>query len=369
MVKRRSLAITLFVTVILCIFPALGIPSEKTMANTSSFEYRPVTALAWSSNNGLLAIAANEMPEAEDAPFYPKLTVVERASGNTVLQLPFEQHWSVIESLYWRESDQEIVAVSTSGQLTRVYAQTGMKEDLWDLIELVSSASFHPHERVVALALNARNGIFVDIRHELTGTQLQRVQFASPSIIDWIGWSPDGSRLAFLNRAGEGHIYIWDGAAANLERVIPFLPPNSSAIPSGAWSADGTMLAIATLQYRDPDGQYPARDAIIFSVQTGTALHSMQGASNVYPIAWSRTRNQIAGVVRNYGRPTDEISIVVWNGDNGEQVEIRKQNAADADIIDWASNGDIVVGYTLTYDQWITNPSTTQIVFLPPKSE
>jgi Tol biopolymer transport system component len=53
-----------------------------------------------------------------------------------------------------------------------------------------------------------------------------------------ITWSPDGSRIAFVNDDGDDEIYVVDGDGTNLRKLTDNVSPDYSP----AWSPDGTRL-------------------------------------------------------------------------------------------------------------------------------
>lgn len=93
-----------------------------------------------------------------------------------------------------------------------------------------------------------------------------------------IGWSPDGSRTAWIAPDG---LYVGDGSAANARRIV------SLPVTSAAWSRDGTRLAFTT------------RTGVSVVNADGTGLHAVAGggADNV---SWSFDSSTLAWVAGGF---------------------------------------------------------------------
>lgn len=127
-------------------------------------------------------------------------------------------------------------------------AGTGGKVFVWDT-ETWTVAAFTEHRKYVSAVAWAPRGNVLAIGEPpgtillidaSTGKQTSRLP-GHPEGISWLGWSPDGARLASIG-TDDRVVRIWDVGRGT---VAP--GPSHGRIATAAWSPDGRRLAIADL--------------------------------------------------------------------------------------------------------------------------
>lgn len=135
-----------------------------------------------------------------------------------------------------------------------------------------------------------------------------------PDGVSQVRWSPDGSRLAFFGmRDGSEAVWTYDMAASTLSRVCDYARGNgvlSMAADWLAWSPDGRRLAFVGTAERPPPADplvvsrilYKSRTALsdtrhahLFVVDAagGTARQLTSGSFDEHSIDWSRDGSEL----------------------------------------------------------------------------
>jgi serine/threonine protein kinase/WD40 repeat protein len=117
----------------------------------------------------------------------------------------------------------------------------------------------------------------VAIMDAASGELLQKIE--PPGGVNWTAWSPDG--LQILTTGPSGRAIIWDVRAE--EMVLDLFPEEyGDFLYAGAWSPDGTQVAIWASNYLH-----------LFDTRTGEALQKIATTNGTWDLDWSRAGDKI----------------------------------------------------------------------------
>jgi WD40 repeat protein len=169
---------------------------------------RIVSALSWSLDGNQIAVASYE--DYETTWGNVTLQIVDVNTSQVIRTLLYDpSNIPIIEFLAWRQLAHEIIAGNNANQLTRYDAQTGAVIATYQSTDnYMSSTSLDVGgTRISSIGLSGE----LDIRDLLTGQVTSTVSSAASN---WIGWSPDGGKLATASQ--DGVVRIWDATTMNL---------------------------------------------------------------------------------------------------------------------------------------------------------
>ncbi|HEX2987325.1 MAG TPA: hypothetical protein VHS06_04050, partial [Chloroflexota bacterium] len=120
-------------------------------------------------------------------------------------------------------------------------------------------------------------------------------------------WSPDGSKIAYLNDKGTEYpgLYLMTAEGDNPHR-IDFLDHSTQAVERPAWSPDGTKIAVANYVTNGAKGQI-----WVLNLDTGRWTAVTNAPDGAYDPAWSPDGEWLAFTMRSgkandiYVAPTD----------------------------------------------------------------
>ena len=121
----------------------------------------------------------------------------------------------------------------------------------------------------------------------LSEADLPRMIWATPSLPRW---SPDASRIAFVQRQEDGASYVMDPDGGNPRKVV-----DDGRTESPYWSPDGSELRFVATQYV-PTGENSVREATgVHAIKTdGSGLRMMAELEHPGFTAWSPDGSRIA---------------------------------------------------------------------------
>jgi RTX calcium-binding nonapeptide repeat (4 copies)/WD40-like Beta Propeller Repeat len=105
----------------------------------------------------------------------------------------------------------------------------------------------------------------------------------------WVGWSPDGTRIAFLTRADTVALYVVEPDGSGLRR----LTTSPLVVPFGlepVWSPDGTVLALVTWET-----QQASSDIWTFAVDGGGSRRVTADGLNEDSVQWASPETIVYG--------------------------------------------------------------------------
>lgn len=190
---------------------------------------RPVFGLDFTSDGGLLAVAANEQPI--------RLFRVGLAGERAVLT-PIERRFELIKagvaSLDIAPGDATLACAGEGGvRLWRL--ADGTELATFPVLGASRSVRFDPAGERLAMT----NGAAIEIRRVSDGALLRRIE-ASASSVECVAWRPDG--LEFASGDGAGRIALWDPASGEPRGE---LPPQARELRSLAYTPDGRQIVAA----------------------------------------------------------------------------------------------------------------------------
>ena len=224
----------------------------------------------------------------------------------------------IIDSLAWHPVTQELFVGNQLGEVKRY--QVGTNDLLATYHHNGTSAKAMSINRIgtrIAIVGSGLSVHDVELRRivgsvEIKNASTQRV--AS----EWIGWSPNGIKLALVG--WDGVARIWD--AATLQQIQALDSQTSRRMWSGAWNSDGTKLATG-----ETGGAIR-----IWDVNTGQQLRTIESTHlNVVQLAWRLHSNQLASI----GGSTIAH---VWDTDTGLIVDTHEMSALIGAIA-WSPDG------------------------------
>ncbi len=208
------------------------IAGERTLARYAAGAGR-VTAVAWSKDGAMLAIASGQPARSGEVRLY---SVAPDASGSTSPSRTIAAHAELIQALVF-SPDGKWLATCSYDRLIKIWeTSTGnLLRTLKDHSDAVYGLAFRPDGKLLASVAADRS---VKIWDPANGARL----YSLGDSTDWVyavAWSPDGKRLA---AAGvDKSIRIWDISPAEGKLVLSAFA-HEKPILKLAFSTDGTTL-------------------------------------------------------------------------------------------------------------------------------
>ncbi len=172
--------------------------------------------------------------------------------------------------------------------------------------------------------------------------------------VNYVSWSPDGSKIASAQGYNDKTVKIWDSSTGSL---IKTLTGPTTSVSSVSWSPDGTKIAAGSNEVRiwdnngnlirtisgvsassvewSPDssllvyGGTGSNSAYIINVSTGSTLRTLSGHSNyILSVSWSLDGSKIAS-----GSSDDKIKI--WNASTGTLLKDLSGHTGDVEGVSW----------------------------------
>lgn len=228
-----------------------------------------VRGLEWSPSGDQLAYAT--LPKG--------LYVWDQDSDITT---SYTVYGSAVEGVAWSPDGSQIAAATTRG---RGCSSTRHHIEIWDVLSPQTSTVIYLNiagcgltsivwnpTNADQIAVGDRSGgtLIVDV---VTETSLHYIKSPSITVTHSLAWSVDGQRLAI----GGDVVQILDTNSWQLLRTIEQGPAKDLN-----WSIDG-RLAIADFT-----------QAVIYDVEQGQILETLQGQYHVNAVSWNPSGNQIA---------------------------------------------------------------------------
>lgn len=312
--KQNQYAIAILLLVFVCTIrgnkvssqTASPFPEERTLYTT---------ALAWSPNDSYLALASY-MEEFSHQTVNVEIISVVTQTSNFV---PFENptNVSIIDSVAWNASNDAIYIAEARGKIWE-YNFTG---NVLTLLYEHSDNYFHFMDidpsgtRLVTVGthVNVYDLVLGQVSASFPVSDLGSSRAVTS---EWVGWSPDGSRIAVASRDNVARIF--DASTHILTDT--FVTQARRGVISGAWSPDSQRLALGIY-----DGIVE-----IWNTLDGTLEATIPGRSNSGVLNWHPSghllylgQGRVANVENGYQvtrYPIDEIDTVATYNSDGTQL-------------------------------------------------
>jgi WD40 repeat protein/serine/threonine protein kinase len=151
----------------------------------------------------------------------------------------------------------------------------------------------------------------------VTQNRLARVLKGHTAWVNFVAWSPDGTRL--LTTSDDGTARVWD-TQTGAELLV--LSEYTAEVAEGKWSSDGLQIAIASL-----DGT-----ANVWDASTGDVILTLVHPAPVLSIAWSPDRTRIAIACL-------DNTAVIWDAQTGGQLAVLSAHTGPLERADWSPDG------------------------------
>ncbi len=331
------------------------------------FSVRYTPAVVWSWDGRYIAAATHDDANSDGDVKNQKVIVNDAVSNTTVLTIPVTDPLCRVDYVAWTADNAELVIYDP--RVARYDARPGQQGQLlgrWRVNGMVTDVSYQPHDQCIALVVRLRlpSSNKLSLEHTL---QIRAVHDGSiivdltlplqyDEMVDWLGWSPDGTCLALLNRKGTALIYAWNGTALTWLREFSY-GPYDRGFSCGAWSPDSRHLAIST------DAITATPSVVIYDVQTGTPVQSLQESGAAYPLAWSPVSNWIASFIDHHTK------VRIWDALTGQVVEDIDCSPSMVSSMAWSPNGTLALGRWWTAKQIQQNSDVPVIAVYRPGSK
>lgn len=226
------------------------------------------------------------------------------------------QDLDAIRSIAWKPDGTEFATGHEGGKVTIWDAATRQPRLTFDVAPdypgalVVYSLDWSPDGSTLAAAASLGGGS-VRLLDPATGALLDT--FDAETLSTAVAWSPDGSLLAGgasrgLGFISEGWVRVWDVATGQVVAEIVNGGGDTSNVSDLAWSADGSRLACASLNW-----------AVIWDTSTWETVFTLEHAhfgpepedrNFVTSVAWSPQGSRLA--------TGDVGTIRIWDGFSGE---------------------------------------------------
>ena len=255
-----------------------------------------ISAIEWTPDGKSLAIASCDQ-YSEDEIGNATLRLFDPNANQTTRVLYEEpQDDRIIESLAWGGTDGTLLAgFGASDEIRGFSITTGKLVTTYhrSYADIRSISTNSTGTRLASVGWNR----LLDIHDTETGRLITSIDVGAAS--EWIGWSPEGRRIAAA--CWDGVARIWDANTLTLEHELTVSPSNR--LWSGTWCPDGTKIAVGTT-----DGYIQ-----VWNVNTGLQERIFDRRSNeVYDLDWNPTKNRLASVNASIFR--------VWDTRTGQQL-------------------------------------------------
>ncbi len=323
---------------------------EYLMAQQPVFETSRTSSIAWSENGNRIALGLYDLAATEWRIENVRFSIVQSSTGQIQMSLAIDEHVS-IDGLWWRANDTELVVIY-GNRIERYNTQSGVRLSQWTRpYSLVYRLGSHPDRATVALLTergSPSRDYYLEVVDVVTGAQRSSLVLPIPysQAVDWVGWSPDGSRLAILSGTGKALIYGWNGSTLSFQREFTYALPEYYTW--GAWSPNSQQLAITI----DSSGNPPGLS--VYDVNTGTFLRQLTNI-RIEHIQWSPETNLIAGIVWNNLGPN---YVRIFDSTTGVTVQDFTRLPVGIYSFAWSKNGTLVFGYDVEYEEWLQNPNS-----------
>jgi eukaryotic-like serine/threonine-protein kinase len=373
-------------TIIFCTlltFPSTDITSNNNpsplLSSSAYFELikslgrGSITSADWQTDSSMLAVGGSSGVDIYNAE-------LELTSHIDVPQVSYVS-WS---------SRGEYLAISTARNETRIWDTT--QQETTRIFSNSQKAVWHPKDPLAAIFSSVSSTSSVDVYNANTDEQGQTFRADAFSNFDW---SPDGTRLAITNRAGEVQVYSWSTGeqlytveAQEQPILVTFSPDNSTLVtaltygrsatsPTNvlkiwnsstgelqrvlrvgfvdalAWNSDGTKLAIGEYQ----DGKHVVT---VFEISTGALLYELGSHLGVvHSLEWlSDNRVMSAGA---------DNTLQVWDLSTSPPALLSSLQEYSGSIasLDWEPNGRRLVsaGTDGLIRLWNTDTDAVEQIF------
>jgi WD40 repeat protein len=156
----------------------------------------------------------------------------------------------------------------------------------------------------------------------------------SPTRIECVAWSPDGSQ--FATGQNDGTVQIWDTATNQLLRAfhVTAEPDPSLIISDVKWSPDGNKLAVAATSGWSY-AVIPVLDAT-----TGQILATFEAYTESYEVDWSPDGSKLAGaaIKGHAGSSFSSGVIEIWDTDTWQELVSLDESSAISSVA-WSPDG------------------------------
>lgn len=326
------------------------------------FDDRIVDVLAWNTSGNRIAFSSADWVDAVSEYENDQVRIVNVISNQVELSIPIDDLG--VNYLSWQNNDNELTVININTDVKRFNSQNGSLIGAWSANGKLDAANIHPSNLVIALAIRRlitgspylmSPDKIIEIRDRITGALQQTLvlPIQADDDVDWIGWSPDGTRLAIVNHQLNALIYNWNGTNLSLQQQITFISNDSLPIYA-AWGPNSRQIAISTRQ------SLTSPSITIFNSEDGTAIRQLSQSTGTEPVAWNIQTNLIAS--------REGWAARIWNGSTGQVVEDLDYTNQYFSALAWSPNGTLAIGRQVTYDELVQNPNLTGIVTQRPSS-
>lgn len=257
-----------------------------------------------------------------------------------------------IRSIAWKPDGTEFATGHTGGKVTIWDAATRQPRLTFDVAPghtqalVVFSLAWSPDGSTLAAATSLGGGS-VRLLDPATGALLDT--FKAETLSTAVAWSPDGSLLAGgasrgLGFISEGWVRVWDVATGQVIAEILNGGGDTSNVSDLAWSADGSRLACASINW-----------AVIWDTATWETVFTLEhpatrldhlgleATNSVSAVAWSPQGSRLA--------TGDADTIRIWDGFSGELLATF-DNAGHPLSLAWSPSGTQLASATLDVQIW-----------------
>lgn len=241
----------------------------------------------------------------------------------------------------------EIYVMNADGGAQRRLTRTQASE--W-------SPKWSPDGTRIAFGRGVLGGTLTFLVMRADGTQQQ--QLVLPPRSGFLGWSPDGKEIAYVDRGGLG-VAGTDGGDAR--RLVAHGRDGPGPIVSAAWSPDGTQIVFERV-----GGEYGELSVIWITDADGDGdgTHRLTAADGTArEPAWSPDGRKLAYACRS--KASDELELCVMNADGSDQHAITRSGPLEeTESPTWSPDGEqiafVVSGFADEHQVFVINADGSQ---------